>query len=213
MTLLEASAPTRVRSPAATLLVAGIVLATLTEAIAGTVLSLGRADMIGDIHATPDEFAWLDTAYTALKLVGFMVAPCCSTRVEPRRLVIAATLVMGAASGIAAGTARLDLLVALRALQGFSAACCWSPAKPSSSSPCHCPASRSCRRCLPWARSSHPRRSRRRCRAGCSTASPGHGSSSALFRWRWRPPDFCLIADLPGPGRSRPARSTGSASR
>ena len=43
---------------------AGIVLATLTEAIASTVLSLGRGDIIGDTHATPDEFAWLDVGYT-----------------------------------------------------------------------------------------------------------------------------------------------------
>ena len=47
------------------LLVAGIVLATLTEAIASTVLSLGRNDIIGDTYATPDEFAWLDIGYTA----------------------------------------------------------------------------------------------------------------------------------------------------
>jgi DHA2 family multidrug resistance protein len=34
-------------------------LASLTEAIAaGTLLSLGRGDIIGDTHATPDEFAW-----------------------------------------------------------------------------------------------------------------------------------------------------------
>ena len=32
-------------------LVAGIVLAVLTEAVAGTILSFGRADIIGDTHA------------------------------------------------------------------------------------------------------------------------------------------------------------------
>jgi MFS transporter, DHA2 family, multidrug resistance protein len=120
MNATEASAPTRVRSPAATLLVAGIVLAALTEAIAGTVLSLGRADMIGDTHATPDEFAWLDTAYTALKFAGFMAAAPLLDRIGPRGLVIAATLCMGAACALAAGTDHLDLLVALRAVQGFS---------------------------------------------------------------------------------------------
>ena len=101
------------------LLVAGIVLATLTEAIASTVLSLGRNDMIGDIYTTPDEFAWLDIGYITFKLIGFMVAPWLMSRVDPRGLVIGATLVMGA-SGIAAITARLDLLVALRVIQGCS---------------------------------------------------------------------------------------------
>ena len=120
MSTAIAITPDRDRAATGPLLVAGIVLATLTEAIASTVLSLGRNDMIGDIYATPDEFAWLDIGYTALKLIGFMVAPWLINRVNPRRLIIGATLVMGAACGIAAITARLDLLVALRAIQGFS---------------------------------------------------------------------------------------------
>ncbi|HEX2012650.1 MAG TPA: DHA2 family efflux MFS transporter permease subunit [Roseateles sp.] len=101
-------------------LVAAIVCATLTEAIAGTVLSLARADIAGDTQATPDELAWLDIAYTALKLLGFMVAPWLLTRIRPRSLILGSTLVMGAAGLIAALTARLDLLVALRGVQGFS---------------------------------------------------------------------------------------------
>ncbi|PYE86965.1 MFS transporter [Phyllobacterium leguminum] len=112
--------PSRDTSAAETLLVAGIVLATLTEAIASTVLSLGRGDIIGDTYATPDQFAWLDIGYTALKLIGFMTAPWLMTRINPRSLIVGATLVMGTACGIAAITARLDLLVALRIMQGFS---------------------------------------------------------------------------------------------
>jgi len=61
--------PDRDRAATGPLLVAGIVLATLTEAIASTVLSLGRNDIIGDTYATPDEFAWLDIGYIALKLI------------------------------------------------------------------------------------------------------------------------------------------------
>ena len=117
-----AAEPSRERSATGALLVAGIVLATLTEAIASTVLSLGRGDIIGDTYATPDEFAWLDVGYTALKLIGFMAAPWLLSRVNPRSLVIGATLVMGVACGLAAVTARLDLLIALRIIQGFSGA-------------------------------------------------------------------------------------------
>ena len=102
------------------LLMVGIVLATLTEAIASTVLSLGRGDIIGDTYATPDEFAWLDIGYTALKLIGFMTAPWLLTRFNPRHVIIGSTLVMGMACGIAAITARLDLLIALRIIQGFA---------------------------------------------------------------------------------------------
>jgi DHA2 family multidrug resistance protein len=112
--------PNSAKSRPGALLVLGIVLAALTEAIASTVLALGRGDIIGDTHATPDEFAWLDVGYTTLKLIGFMAASALLDRINPRNLIVGATLVMGAACGIAAVTARLDLLVALRLIQGFS---------------------------------------------------------------------------------------------
>lgn len=102
------------------LLIAGIVLATLTEAIASTVLALGRADIIGDTYATPDEFAWLDVGYIALKLIGFMIAPWLMQRFSARNVIIGATLVMGLACCEAAVTAWLELLIALRILQGFA---------------------------------------------------------------------------------------------
>ena len=121
MTIAVAIAPApRRRSATGAILVAGIVLATLTEAIASTVLSLGRSDIIGDTYATPDEFAWLDVGYTSLKLIAFMAAPWLIGRVNPRGLIVGSTLVMGAACALAAVTARLDLLVALRVIQGFS---------------------------------------------------------------------------------------------
>ena len=115
-----AATPDRNKPATGYLLVAGVVLATLTEAIAGTVLALGRGHIGGDAHASPDEAAWLDVGYTSLKLIGFMVAPWLMTRITARRLIIGATLVMGTACGIAAITTRLDLLIALRVIQGFS---------------------------------------------------------------------------------------------
>src|SRR5687767_12488021 len=120
MTAAVVSMPGREQPASGILLFGGIVLAALTEAVASTVLSLGQSDIIGDTHATPDEFAWLDVGYTALKLIGFMAAPALISRVSPRRLVIAATVVMGAACGIAALTDRLELLIVLRIVQGFS---------------------------------------------------------------------------------------------
>lgn len=120
MTTVLVSAPSHDRSGASTCLLAGIVLATLTEAIATTVLSLGRSDIIGDTYATPDEFAWLDISYTSLKLMAFLAAPWLIGRFDPRGLIVGSTLVMGAACALAAMTARLDLLIALRVMQGLS---------------------------------------------------------------------------------------------
>jgi DHA2 family multidrug resistance protein len=120
MTTAVVALPSRDKPAAGVLLVTGIVLAALTEAIASTVLSLGRADIIGDTYATPDEFAWLDVGYTALKMIGFIAAPWLITRINLRNLIIGATLVMGTACGMAAFTARLDVLVVLRIIQGLS---------------------------------------------------------------------------------------------
>ena len=122
MTALIALSPGRDRSAAGALLVAGIMLATLTDALASTVLSLGRGYIIGDTHATPDEFAWLDIGYTATKLIGFLAAATLMQRLDPRSLVIVSTLAMGAACGMTLVTSRLDLLIALRIMQGFSGA-------------------------------------------------------------------------------------------
>jgi DHA2 family multidrug resistance protein len=115
-----AATPERDRPATGAILVAGIVLAALTEAIAGTALTLGRADLLGDTHATSDEFAWLDIAYITFKLIGFMAAPWLMVRTDPCRLVLVSTLAMGATCGLAAMTASLDLLVFLRSLQGFT---------------------------------------------------------------------------------------------
>ncbi len=120
MTTALTSAPSHDRPAAGTFLLMGIVLATLTEAIASTVLSLGRGDIIGDTYATPDEFAWLDISYTSLKLMAFMAAPWLIGRIDPRGLIVGSTLVIGAACALAAITVRLDLLIALRAMQGLS---------------------------------------------------------------------------------------------
>jgi DHA2 family multidrug resistance protein len=109
----------RTRAKTGVLLMAGIVLAALTEAMASTVLAIGRNDIIGDTYATPDEFAWLDIGYIALKLIGFMTAPWLMQRFSARNVIIGATLVMGLACCLAAITARLDLLITLRVIQGF----------------------------------------------------------------------------------------------
>jgi len=121
MTTVAAS-PAGLSMRAGWLLMGGIVLASLTEAIAGTVLSLGRGDIMGDTYATPDAFAWLDVGYTAFKLIGFAFAPWILARIQPRTALLAATLVMGAACALASATTQIDLLILLRAIQGLAGA-------------------------------------------------------------------------------------------
>ena len=210
MTAAVIAIPSRSRPATGTLLVAGIVLASLTEAIASTVLSLGRGDIIGDTYATPDEFAWLDVGYTAPKLIGFMTAPWLLSRINPRSLIVGATLVMGMACAVAAITARLDVLVVLRIIQGFSEAPCSSEGRRSSFLSIRDTNNPSFKPCSQWERSLPPQRLPRRFRAGCSTASRGRGYSSASFRWRWRRLDSCCLRTVRRRSRLRAVHSTGS---
>ncbi|ABS63973.1 drug resistance transporter, EmrB/QacA subfamily [Parvibaculum lavamentivorans DS-1] len=99
-------------------LVVGILLAALTEAVAGTVLATARFDMIGDIYATTDEFSRLDVVYAAAKLTGFVLSPWLLGKVCARTCLRAATGAMTLACGAAALTFDLDILVGLRLLQG-----------------------------------------------------------------------------------------------
>lgn len=123
MVLSSAAAPFRdsANRPAmALVLLAGLVLAAFAEALAGTLLALGRADIVGDTAATLDEFAWLDVAYTAAKITGFAMAPWLLSRLRPTHAAAVATLSLGAASVLAAVTTRLELLIVLRAIQGLA---------------------------------------------------------------------------------------------
>jgi DHA2 family multidrug resistance protein len=101
-------------------LVAGILFAALTEALTGTLLALGRADIIDDTAATPDEFSWLDVGYVALKLLGFVTAPWLMTRFRPRNLLLTVTLLIGAAAALPILTTALGPLIVMRVVQGFA---------------------------------------------------------------------------------------------
>lgn len=116
----SASPPIPRKPMPALFLVAGIVLAALTEAVASTVLSMARLDMIGDTYATPDEFSRLDVGYTAAKLTAFVLTPWLMGKLSPQTCLRAATGAMTLVCGAAALTFDLDTLVVLRLLQGMA---------------------------------------------------------------------------------------------
>ncbi|QXC53033.1 MFS transporter (plasmid) [Agrobacterium salinitolerans] len=101
-------------------LITGTALAALTEAISGTVLSFARLDMMGNVGATSDEFARMDFGYTAVKLIAFVMAAWLAGRFTLKNSLLAATVTMTVASGLAAYTQDLQVLFAMRLLQGFS---------------------------------------------------------------------------------------------
>lgn len=99
-----------------------ILMATLTDAMAGAALGVGRPYVMGAIHATPDEAAWLDIAYTSLKLVGFAIAPDLIARWRPRPALLVSVLIMGGACVLTGCFSGLEALVLLRAIQGLAGA-------------------------------------------------------------------------------------------
>jgi DHA2 family multidrug resistance protein len=120
MSSVACATPSSARTTNGVLLMVGIVLATLTEAIASTVLALGRSDIIGDTYAAW-RFRLAGCRHIAFKLIGFADCPLADAAISyARNVIIGATLVMGLASCVAAVTARLELLIALRILQGFA---------------------------------------------------------------------------------------------
>ena len=102
------------------LLLAGVFLSSLAEALTGTALALGRLDMMGDLHSTPDEFAWLDIAYTAAKLCGFMLVPALYARFRAIPVLLFFCSVLGAGSVFMTCPFSLFPLVALRVAQGLA---------------------------------------------------------------------------------------------
>lgn len=102
------------------LIVAGIICAVLTDSAAVASLTFLSLDMQGDLYISQDEFALLDSSYTAAKLVGFMIVPWLFTRQPPLRCLRGATLCMALACALTLFTINLNALITLRILQGLS---------------------------------------------------------------------------------------------
>lgn len=101
-------------------LLAGAVTVVLTDAVAGTALSMARLDIMGGTHASADELAKLDYGYTAAKLVAFVLSPWLAGAFTLYRSVMIAAIAMTAACYGAAYAEDINLMFALRLLQGLS---------------------------------------------------------------------------------------------
>lgn len=100
-------------------LTAGVTFAAIGEACASTALTLGRVDLIGDLHASPDQFAWLDMSYTVAKLFAFFLAPWLATRLPIQRCVQVSLIGIALLCSVALLTANLEAQIALRTLEGL----------------------------------------------------------------------------------------------
>lgn len=104
------------------LLLGLLTVAAAMDALNSTVLTVTRGHVMGGIHATQDEVAWVNIAYLVAKLTAFPLAAWLSLRLAPRRLLAAATLVLLAGALGAAAAGGLGVLVAWRIAQGVAGA-------------------------------------------------------------------------------------------
>jgi DHA2 family multidrug resistance protein len=111
----EAAAPLRM-----SMVVAGIVIASCMDAIAGTALAIGRIDMLGDTHATPDEFAIFDIAFIAARLTAFLVAPLFVIAIKPTACLRGGAAALLLSSAAMTFSVDIAWLGACRAVQGFA---------------------------------------------------------------------------------------------
>lgn len=97
----------------------GVLAATLTDAIAGSMLSFVRLDMMGDVNASVDEAAILDYGYTAAKLAGFIFAAWAASA-RPLRPLILATAAMTLGCALITLEMPIQILALARVFQGFA---------------------------------------------------------------------------------------------
>ncbi|MEO3433617.1 DHA2 family efflux MFS transporter permease subunit [Inquilinus sp. CAU 1745] len=109
-------------SGAAIWLLLGVTAVACLDAINGTALAIARADIMGSIHTTPDEAAWLNMAYLMAKLTAFPIGAWLGLRIDRGQCLVGSTVVIILSSLAGGLTTEFYQLVIWRALQGVSGA-------------------------------------------------------------------------------------------
>jgi len=108
--------------PARWMIAAGLTLVVLMDALNGTIFTIARQQMMGDIAATPDEASWINLAYLMAKLAVLPASAWLVDRIgETRALIWSAALVV-AASVLCSLPVGLEVFVAARVVQGAAGA-------------------------------------------------------------------------------------------
>lgn len=103
-------------------LTAGLMIAVLMDALNATIFSVARWHIIGDMHATPDEGAWVNLSYLIGKLCFLPPVAWVVDRYGERRLLPIAMTVVAGTSILCASDLDLPLLSAARLGQGAGGA-------------------------------------------------------------------------------------------
>ena len=100
------------------MILVGLSIAVLSDGLNGAVYGIARTQMMGDLHATPDEISWINIAYFAAKLAAFPVAGYWIKRLGAGRAVWMSLGLMLLSSLLVMPLLPLAAIIAARVLQG-----------------------------------------------------------------------------------------------
>ncbi len=100
--------------------VASVVIGVWVVVMQVRLTGYALADITGALGSSPDEAAWLNTAYTVAELLTIPVAGWLSARVSARRVFVPAAVGFALASLAATQVTHVDELIVLRMFQGLT---------------------------------------------------------------------------------------------
>ncbi len=100
----------------------GLTLAILMDALNGTIFTIARLHIMGDVSATPDEVAWFNLAYLMAKVACLPAAAWAVDRFGETRTLFWSLALVAASSLLCALPLELNTFIAARILQGAAGA-------------------------------------------------------------------------------------------
>ena len=101
---------------------AGVTVAVLADAVNGTVFTIARPQMMGDLRATPDEVSWVNLGYLIAKVAVLPAAAWIVDRFGEARTLFWSMAVLVATAIVCTATTALAPLVGARVVQGAGGA-------------------------------------------------------------------------------------------
>jgi DHA2 family multidrug resistance protein len=99
-----------------------VMMATIMQALDGTIANVALPSIQGSLSATQEQVAWVITSYIVSAAIATPLAGFCAVRFGVRRILVSSVIGFTIASMLCGAAQTLEQLVAFRALQGVCGA-------------------------------------------------------------------------------------------
>ena len=99
-----------------------VMMATIMQALDGTIANVALPNMQGSLSATQEQVAWVITSYIVSAAIATPLAGFCAVRFGVRRILVSSVIGFTIASMLCGAAQTLEQLVLFRALQGVCGA-------------------------------------------------------------------------------------------